>query len=553
MFRGDSKLTAYSAKIDASLRITRCIGATFRTSVFHVYHACVLQSQRPKYIRVKKLPEPALFITTALQSFALLPFFWIKIMASQDPDFPVLPQGDVNRALRTAWLQRSQQSRSGEPGSQAQASNLRLSSPANRCPLPVDVWERWYVSITIGRTADQRDIMAWRTRQAHLELQGLQDPIDYSAWRMIKGALEQQTSARASNFQQAEHQPGIRRPFEQNSQDANSQGSEMPMFSRPNVPSQSLNPSYTIQPNNFHAQAPRPSLVTRPVATNWTLPPEPEQRPFFPSNSDALQAQQQAWRDALLGSPGTSPENERANAQHQQARRDALFRSPGTSPENDRVDRQRQRARRGPLLRSPETSPDNERVNGQYQQTSEASLQNNQPSTLPRAPRNDDSLLRQVVRREHARKSSGLGVTLDSTPESQFRSSDQPEPPATAAATTTSFETEESIGPLLLSDLDRIRRRVEGNRLATEILSFIPRADERRRRNERAAAGSPPEIALSPEEGEMGGDEEDEEEDWESSPEPSPTGPQRYIPPMKRDGTKPWLNTNWRETRGDNN
>lgn len=66
---------------------------------------------------------------------------------------------------------------------------LRPLPPTYQPPLPIDVWEVWYVSISIGRPATEEDVKAWRERQESLETQGLQDPTDHSAWLMVRGAL----------------------------------------------------------------------------------------------------------------------------------------------------------------------------------------------------------------------------------------------------------------------------------------------------------------------------------------------------------------------------
>ena len=71
---------------------------------------------------------------------------------------------------------------------------------SDRPPIPVDVWESWYVSISIGRPATKDDVIAWRERQVELVSRGLQDSTDHSAWLMVQNALKNkgQTGAQSS-------------------------------------------------------------------------------------------------------------------------------------------------------------------------------------------------------------------------------------------------------------------------------------------------------------------------------------------------------------------
>ncbi|KAF2235395.1 hypothetical protein EV356DRAFT_575782 [Viridothelium virens] len=95
----------------------------------------------------------------------------------------------------------------------AQSEPLRPLPPSEQPPIPDDAWEIWYVSLSIGRSASLQDVLAWRERQAKLESQGLQDSTDYSAWMMVKAALQEQermnpTSEQTEEWGRSQHSRG---------------------------------------------------------------------------------------------------------------------------------------------------------------------------------------------------------------------------------------------------------------------------------------------------------------------------------------------------------
>ncbi|KAL9094721.1 MAG: hypothetical protein Q9165_002991 [Trypethelium subeluteriae] len=306
---------------------------------------------------------------------------------------------------------------------QAQSGHLRPLPSSQQSPIPDDAWEIWYVSLSIGRSANRQDVLAWREQQARLESQGLQDPIDYSAWMMVKAALQEQERGIPTSEQDEEWR--------------RSQRSHGHISSR---------------------------------------------APYSGLSADAHP---------------TSGMQEQINVSHASA-----------ETGGNRLDRP-------------------------------------QSGLLP--SHEDDSLLRRVVRREHARAASNFNVKV--TPLSPV-SGELTDPPASAPAATISFGSDTFRNQSVATEQSAEQRRALSGPLAKEIGNFSTRAGQRNRSREVL----PPFFQYEPRKTARTTGERKSSSTIANrrtsgtTSEPNLTVPTSYVPPNKRGGEKPWLSRNWRQT-----
>ncbi|KAI9704518.1 MAG: hypothetical protein M1820_005592 [Bogoriella megaspora] len=87
----------------------------------------------------------------------------------------------------------------GEQGQEQQQEQPNVAPQSNptteKPPIPLDVWEKMYVSICVGgHPASEEEILRWREQQRWLARRGLQDSIDRGVWEMLQPWIQSQKS-----------------------------------------------------------------------------------------------------------------------------------------------------------------------------------------------------------------------------------------------------------------------------------------------------------------------------------------------------------------------
>ena len=423
-------------------------------------------------------------------------------MASQKSRFlPLMPKSSGGSRLRDATSEKLGSFWFEDDNTNAQARRVSPLALSEQPLITDDEWERWYVSISIGRPATPEDIVAWRVRQANLEIQGQQDATDYSAWMMVKAKLRERERIMTQGARQVNEGLVMQPTGQQHTEGVYHPGLGV----------------YVHPPAGTQTRTDLPDPVPRQTSSGASVSPPKSSYPAW-SNSNSGKLQHEAG-----SSSSSTVRNDYTQAQHD---------SPVSDP---------------PEIRIALSIDDH--VKEKYQEQSTEEVQTNY-LRAPEYPifRRNESLRTTVVKREHARAVSNQNVPV---PQASPPAVEPSSPPATAPATVTTFGEDPFAPPPSPPsrpsppDPNRVRRRFIGGRLAFKVGSYAERADARRRFNEMPAPPSPvksPNPAFNPQ-----GVKSSMEEilawnprNWE------PKASETYVPPSKRNEDKPWLCKSWR-------